>query len=140
MTELQFLIDLLLNHKLSKATKDLISKRIGEVESHYTQPRTFPQPPPIIRPAPITGPVQSPSMVAKVAEFEAEKAAGTIDILPGWEKTSTLGGIDTIQPVAIVEKIAQTPLAQAAMQSRQQAIAIATSGKPEHGRTSPRKF
>lgn len=38
MTELQFLIDLLLNHKIQKATKDLIAKRIGEVENGLAQP------------------------------------------------------------------------------------------------------
>lgn len=36
--------------------------------------------------------------------------------------------------------IAQTPQAAAALESRQLAIKVATSGKPEPGRTSPRKF
>ena len=34
MTELSFLIELLLNHDLPKATKDLIASRIKEVESN----------------------------------------------------------------------------------------------------------
>lgn len=38
VTELQFLIDLLLNHKLPKATKDLVAKRIGEVETGLIPP------------------------------------------------------------------------------------------------------
>jgi hypothetical protein len=38
MTELQFLLDLLLNHKLTKDTKKLITERIGQVEQKYTQP------------------------------------------------------------------------------------------------------
>jgi len=33
-TELQFLLDLLLNHKLPKGTKKLITDRIGEVENN----------------------------------------------------------------------------------------------------------
>lgn len=37
MTELQFLIDLLLNHRLTKQTKDLIAKRIGDVEASYAK-------------------------------------------------------------------------------------------------------
>lgn len=32
MTELQFLIDLLLNHKLNQSTKKLVADRIGSVE------------------------------------------------------------------------------------------------------------
>ena len=38
------------------------------------------------------------------------------------------------------EVIAQTPAAAAAIESRNLAIQQATSGKPEAGRTSPRKF
>ncbi len=36
MTELSFLIELLLNHDLPKATKDLIAQRIKEVEQNLT--------------------------------------------------------------------------------------------------------
>lgn len=46
-TELQFLIDLLLNHKLNPATKKIIADRIGDVEIALRQivPRgTSPQP------------------------------------------------------------------------------------------------
>jgi hypothetical protein len=38
------------------------------------------------------------------------------------------------------DAIAQTPAAAAALESRNLAIQQATSGKPEAGRTSPRKF
>lgn len=38
MTELQFLIDLLLNHKLNPTTKKLVADRIGQVESTYRAP------------------------------------------------------------------------------------------------------
>ncbi len=40
MTELQFLIDLLLNHKLSPATKKLVAERIGVVEGQYSKAPT----------------------------------------------------------------------------------------------------
>ena len=41
-TELQFLLDLLLNHKLPKGTKKLITDRIGEVENQIIpQPRNM---------------------------------------------------------------------------------------------------
>jgi hypothetical protein len=39
MTELSFLIELLLNHDLPKATKDLIASRIKEVEQTLTATR-----------------------------------------------------------------------------------------------------
>lgn len=38
MTELSFLIDLLMNHKLPKVTKELIAARIKEVEETYQAP------------------------------------------------------------------------------------------------------
>lgn len=44
------------------------------------------------------------------------------------------------QPVQDINTIAQTQAAAAALESRQLAIKIANSGKPEPGRTSPRKF
>ncbi len=37
-TELQFLLDILLNHKLPKGTKKLITDRIGEVENQLIPP------------------------------------------------------------------------------------------------------
>lgn len=45
-TELQFLLDLLLNHKLPKGTKKLLTDRIGEVENQI-----IPQPT-VLRAAP----------------------------------------------------------------------------------------
>lgn len=37
MTELQFLLDLLLNHKLPKGTKALIADRVGEISKSMPQ-------------------------------------------------------------------------------------------------------
>jgi hypothetical protein len=39
-----------------------------------------------------------------------------------------------------VDQVAQTAIAQKALEDRQLAIKVAASGKPEPGRTSPRKF
>ena len=61
MTELQFLIDLLLNHKLSAKTKQAVADRIGEVESKYAF-----QTPRSLQPA-----VQAPSMQKVLDEMEA---------------------------------------------------------------------
>ncbi len=41
MTELSFLIELLLNHDLKKETKDAVAARIREVESCLSQPRNL---------------------------------------------------------------------------------------------------
>lgn len=98
MTELSFLIELLLNHKLPKATKDLIAERVKEVEGNRTAP-----PRPII--PPITGGV--PQAASTIAAFAREG-------LP-------------LEP-APVTQIAQTPAAAAALVSRESAIADAMKG------------
>ncbi len=119
MTELSFLIDLLLNHKLPKATRDLVAARIKEVEGASTNPiirayRDSPPPPP-----------QAASTLAAMARHG--------DLIPA----EPMPPIPAAVPVT---HIAQTPAAVAALNSRQQAINSALSGKIEKGATSPRKF
>lgn len=65
MTELQFLIDLLLNHKLNVSTKKLVADRIGQVESQYSK-STQPTVQTIINPTPklIHGAIQAASTQA----------------------------------------------------------------------------
>ncbi len=59
MTELTFLVELLLNHKLQKPTKDAVASRIRDVEAAMaTLPPTHP-----VRPMP-NGVVQAASMQA----------------------------------------------------------------------------
>lgn len=53
MTELQFLIDLLLNHKLSEPTKKLVAQRIGEVEEQLRGPKPITQLPHRVNPTTI---------------------------------------------------------------------------------------
>lgn len=120
MRELSFLIELLVNHKLGKATKDLIVARIKEVEEIGTAVGVGPIARGLI-PASIAG--QAPSTQAILARNP--------DLIPG---------SPTEAPVIPVEIIAQTPATAAAMQSRQQAIAMRAKGGLEPGASSPRKW
>lgn len=111
MTELQWLIKILTQQKLSSSMKDLFIERIGEVEAILSSQRGPARPMPL----PPLG----------------QQAVSTQKIIDGMVYP-TEGSIPQV--------IAQTPATAAALESRQQAIKIATSGKPEAGRTSPRKF
>lgn len=114
ISELSFLIELLLKHKLPPATKSLIAARIAEVEERYGSNQVQ---------APVSGP-KSPAVAMQSPSMQAIMARNP----------------DLIPAAVPVEAIAQTPAAAAALASRQQAIAQAMSGKPEKGQTSPRKF
>jgi hypothetical protein len=127
MSELSFLLDLLLNDKLSKPVREKITARVKEVEGllsagivyspvNTVNHRGVQQLPP---PKVINGAVQSPSTVAAMER----QAAGLPSSLE--------------EPAAVV--VASVAAAQA-IQSRNQALSAAISGKPEAGRTSPRKF
>lgn len=123
MTELSFLIELLLNHDLPKATKDLIALRIKEVEVKLTSHTvTYSPTPPIVL---TNGPKQAPSTLAAMARHD-----GTIVSLP----------IVNEPPPVPVEVIAQTPQTAAAMNSRNQAIADAISGKIDKVSGKPKKW
>jgi hypothetical protein len=121
VTELQFLIHLLLEHKLGSVTRKLVAERIGEVEMKMNYaPVAF---------APPAGkvfiPIPAPS-------FQCASTQAILDKNPDLTNV-----ISSAEPVTVV---AQTPATAAALNQRNQSIAIATSGKPEAGRTSPRKF
>lgn len=128
MSELSFLLDLLLNEKLSKPVKEKITQRVKDVETLMTvQPTVrFTGPVPVVAPLTNLPPHiagQSPSTIAKFMEHQA---AG---LPPVTEAAPTAPAV-----------VAATPQALAAVAKRDQAIATALSGKPEAGRTSPRKF
>lgn len=106
MTELQWLIKMLTQHKLPASLKDLFIERIGEVEALLSKPTTR-------YPSAVNQPVQAPSTQKLLEEMTMQ----------------------TGQPI-----VAQTASAAAALEARAQAIKQAASGKPEPGRTSPRKF
>lgn len=129
MTETSFLIELLLEHKLQKSTKDLIKQRIKELEQER---------PLAMRPAPMphvattlpnpTGVPQSASTLAALARQEAEQGKpAPIELAP----------TPPPEPVAV---IAQTPAAMAAMASRQQAISESIAGRVNKDTGRPRKF
>lgn len=117
MSELSFLLHLLLDHKLPIKTKALIKTRIGEIESRHdvrAQPTTRNLPPHLAN--------QAPSMQAKIQAMEEEK-------------------LNHPPPQALLAPTqATTPAAALALQDRQKLINQAINGKEEQGRTSPRKF
>jgi len=133
-TELSFLVELLLNHRLPKATKEAVGARIKEVEEQrvpmaHTIVRPVPAPQAI--PAALQG--QSPSTIAAMMrhpDLMAGLQAPTIGMAPSEPSVAPQ------QP----EVIAQTAAAAQALQKRQEAIAVQLSGKPKPGETGPRKW
>lgn len=121
MTELGFLLELLLNHKLPKATRVAVTERVKEVEGRLGARPVALAP---IQNVPPQLANQSPSTIAAMMKHP--------DLVQGMAVPPP--------PPAPVENIAQTPATAAALASRQAAIQEAMSGKPEKGRTSPRKF
>lgn len=159
MSELSFLLSLLLEHKLPTTTKKVITDRIREVEealrvkpgiSNNHGTITY-NPQPMI-PVPPLGPQiitlnnpdgskseidlskQSPSMRNKLL---AEQQAQVGNHTPPQPQTAQVGNGDAPQGPVMV---ANTPATMAALEARRQAINIAVSGKEEKGRSSPRKF
>jgi hypothetical protein len=148
MTELGFLLTLLIDHKLPKVTREAVASRLKEVEgklAHQVQPQAAPYrvqaapTPPAQIPAHLVG--QSASTIAAMMRHEA---AGNPAIQPAPLVVEN-EAIPVVPAAMQPAVIAQTPAAQAAMNERNQVIAAATlggpfTGKPSGGRTSPRKF
>lgn len=131
MSELAFLIDLLLNHRLPKATKDAIAARIKEVECKSS---SLPSP---AYARPLPSPVALPPHIA------SQPASTQAAMLKQLAQDGTPITVEP-QPVAPepppVAVIAQTPQAAAALAARNASISQARSGKPLPGETSPRKW
>lgn len=119
-TELTFLIELLLKHKLPLATKELIASRIKDVESNYSSVHPVGNPNP--RP-----PANNPTGVVQAASTQA-----ILDRNP-----DLLSAAATIVPL---EAIGQTPAAQAAMADRAAIIRQSMSREPRKGESSPVKM
>lgn len=115
MTELSFLIDLLMNHKLPKVTKQAIAARIKEVEARL--------------PA-LTGYKPAPQLPHSI-----NQAPSTIALM---EKQAEMNPQVAMTPVIPVEQIAQTPAAQQALLDRQRKMLGA--GKIDNKLERPPKF
>lgn len=103
MTELSFLIELLLNHDLPKVTKDLVADRIRTVEQNFVTPPSRPIDIPLHFNQ--TGIPQASSTLANMMKHG-----------------------DTSTAVVPVEQIAQTPAAAAGMINRQAQMNAALAG------------
>ncbi len=139
MTELSFLIDLLLNHELQKQTKDAIAERIKEVEASLSARNmagyTSSNPSTALR-------VNSISSVPQ-AQSTLDAMARHGDVSAGM--TSSQGLVHPQQlppemPPVPVQQIAQTPATSQALNSRNQAIAASIAGKIDKVTGRPRKF
>jgi peptidoglycan hydrolase CwlO-like protein len=147
VTELSFLIDLLLNHKLAKATKDAIAERIKEVETAMgslspMQVMLSPPKPQAVVPSNLPAEIakQAPSMQAimlRHADLAQTQRAAIEPALHEAQLRNANIQASEPQPVAVV---AQTAATAAAMASRNQAIAESLAGKIDKTTGRPRKF
>jgi hypothetical protein len=139
MTELSFLIDLLLNHDLPKPTKDAIAMRIREVEASIcNQNLAASKLSPIVS-APRSQntssvPMQAQSTLDAIARHEA--MGFTAPQLPIVHPQQ----LPPEMPPIPVEQVAQTAAAAQAINSRNQAISEAIAGKIDKVNGRPRKF
>lgn len=113
MTELSFLLDLLMNHKLQKATKEAIAIRIKEVEIAMNEkPQSFH----MQRPNPTN---QAASTLAAMAKHEALNP----------------------EPIPIpIEEVAHTPAAAAAIERRNNLMLDPAKRPADPATGRPRKF
>ncbi len=140
MTELTFLVDLLLNHKLPKITRDAVAARIKDVENGICERN------PLV--AAGRGPVGRTvaAAAAPVPPHLVGQSASTIAAMMRHEQAGAAPAVPIAQPdaavvpAAPVVAVAQTGATAAAMAKRQQAIAAQISGKPIGEETSPRKW
>ena len=116
MSELSFLIDLFMNHKLSRDTKLAIAARIKEVEARLPVGQAIQRPLPHI-------------------PNSTNQSASTIALM---EKHAEMNPMAPQIPAVPIEAVAQTPLAQQAMLDRQRKILGA--GKIDKGLERPPKF
>jgi hypothetical protein len=113
MTELSFLLELLLEHELKKDTQKLIRERIKEIEA---------------RPTAVHAQAPRPA--------QGNQAPSTQKLL---DEMAQATGSPVPQMAAQIPNPSTNAAAQALMH-RAELIAQAVSGKEEKGRSSPRKF
>ncbi len=113
MTELTWLADLIVNHELADKTKKHVLKRMKVVETQINN---------------------LPGIPAKRSLPQTQAQAQA-------QAPSTIAALERQTGQAIPQApIAVSPQAQAALAARESLILQSQSGKPEAGRTSPRKF
>ena len=110
MTELDFLLEIILNHKIPKATKDLLQARIKEVQAQPT-----PIPRQLVNGVPRSSQPTRPSPTAQQPST-AKILQENPDLIPEGE---TLEVVPTPEVIP-VNQIAQTPAAAQALAQRQQ--------------------
>lgn len=130
MTELSFLIELLLEHELKADTKKAIAARIKDVESDISQNMIHKQPsvsPVIQYPKGQTNNVgtQAPSTLALMAKHGDIEPAPVMPPIP--------------EPMPVTQ-VAHTPAAAAAMNSRNAAISASIAGKVDKTTGRPKKW
>lgn len=143
MTELRFCLDLLLEHKLPPKTREFVLQHLREVETSYQNPST------------IARQITDPQQISNVPTFMRGWPKSTQDAM--MKHPDLIAQMQTqpprpdeqriidaqmqkpveAEPVAV---IAQTPATQAALAARQETINQAVNGKPEKGKTAPRKW
>lgn len=114
MTELTFLLELFMNHKLGKNTRQLIAERIREVEEQINM---------------------SPKIGQTYSAPQSNQVPSTATALA---RQAQIESAPPLTPPQVNMMIGQTVAASAAMTSRQQAISEAISGQMKSDR--PRKF
>lgn len=125
VSELSFLIDLLINPRSLEQLKKDLAERIKQVEENFTNSPSIPG---WVRsnPNPLANKIntQAPSTIAALARHG--------------EFTHAMPPVP--EAVVPVEQIAQTPQTAAAMQSRQIAIAESIAGKVDKVTGRPKKW
>lgn len=136
VTELSFLLDLLLSHKLPAKTKTAVSERIKEVEIALNSRVPAPA---VGNVAPSHMPMRINTGVPQAASMQAiiDRNPDLVASIPEQTPTPTIPSPTSGLPMPVVH-IAQTPATAAALASRN--AAMANAGKIEPGRTSPRKY
>ena len=138
MTELSFLIDLLVNEKLSKTVKEKVVARIKDVELLQTATPVLKSVPNFIGYQQPIASGQSPSTIAAMQRHAAQlPQEASVELSPISQTNVHQVVADPPAQQGVV--VASLAAAQA-IQSRDTAVAAALSGRPEKGRTSPRKF
>lgn len=133
MTELSFLIDLLLNHDLKKETKDAVAMRIKDVEEQLVKSSFLPRPMP------------SPYQLGTIANadgfiHEMKQAPSTLALMAKHGDIPPQPIPQAAPAPPPVKEIAQTAETVAAMQARQESINAALSGKVDKVAGRPRKW